>query len=139
MRALGYVDNGKPDWKRLLREADIGTGKDVLKQRWNEGAAPRDRAKIRARLLEVDARRKDRERTPIGRRLLALDEWQRIGENLVLDVAILEEHIERLRPLAEHVKRKHDGQQLAAQAQAEIDRSMAAFSAPVPAARGTRK
>ena len=81
MRALGYVVDGALDWSRLLKEAKIKSHKDMVKKRWLDGRAPTSR-RVFGALRAAELRRE--KRTPIGERVLFLEDWLRVGKALAL-------------------------------------------------------
>lgn len=134
---------------KLLESAGVGTEWKVVKLRWKKNEAPKDRAKITSELLKLEAKRGER-RTTTGSRLLGLEEWKEIGAKLALNPELFEREIERLRSVADKVKRKHDADREAAAAAAELEAELStshgipkelgtAFESPTPKPKGNRK
>lgn len=114
------------DWDVLLRKSDVKSHKDVIKARWLDGAAPKDRAKIRATLEEHEKKR----RTPIGAAILGLEEWFRIGEALAQEPEVFLEQLERLKPLAEAAANAAAAKRRARETEAAM--AVLRFSTPEP-------
>lgn len=111
MRDLGLTTRGKPDWKQLLREAELGESQHyLLPSRWAKGEAPDQRAKVRTALERLEMKR--RERTPTGAIVFALEEWYEIGRKLALVPEMLNEEISRVRPQAARAVRVSDARRV---------------------------
>lgn len=137
MRDLELVRaNGKPNWDELREAAGVKSLTAQLKLRWAEGAAPEDRAKIRAVLDEKETKRRKRnEPTKTGARVFAIEEWHRIGLSLAYDTERIWSEIIRLTPIANQVRAVGE-----ARARYEAEQStLEALSSPTPPARGPRK
>lgn len=130
MRDLGYMSGNKPDWKRLLQEAQVKSTQYVLKDRWGKGQAPKDRQKVMQVLERAEQKRK--ERTPVGLRVLGIDEWTQLGAEISVDPDVFARELARLRALAGQVKKAHAARRALAEANAEIERSMSAFTSITP-------
>jgi hypothetical protein len=135
-RELGYVDGDKVDWGSLLREAGVKSTQYVLKSRWEEGGAPRDRLKIRETLERAETKR--RERTPAGARILGLERWQQIGRDLSTDPNRFALHLHRLEPIARAAREAYDARVTAAEKDAELQALEAGFQSPTPGRKDRR-
>jgi hypothetical protein len=119
------------EWDVLLRKAGVKSHKDVIKSRWLDGGAPRDRAKIRAVLEDYEKKVP----TEIGATIIGLEEWFRLGEALAQDPKVFLEQLERLRDLAKAVT-------VAATARRklrEAETVMEVLRSPTPSPRKLRK
>lgn len=84
-----WIDELGLDWDSALSKASIGKSqKYVIKNRW--GANPEQMDALRARLREIELARK--KRTPTGAKLLALEEWNELGQA----IAALPDEFEKL-------------------------------------------
>jgi hypothetical protein len=100
LRAHNYVSDGKIDWPKIMREAEVGGTKDVLKQRWNEGGARFQRQRVIERLEELEKKKA----TDVGARLAMLDEWIQIGEAMAEEPEELRQLIEKHKPRADQLR-----------------------------------
>jgi hypothetical protein len=125
MSAVGYSDDGRPDWARLLREARVKSHKDTIKNRWLKGQAQRDRLKIRARLEEAERRRS--RPSDFGGAIMALEEWQEIGARIAAQPEVFHKVFARVRDLALEAERLDTAAQTKEQAERAIERLMSPF------------
>lgn len=119
------------DWPELLRKADVKSHKDLIKSRWLDGGAPRDRVKIRQYLEETERKKP----TPIGAAIMGLEEWLKVGEVLAGEPAVFLDELARLRQISQAVGAKVEAMRAAAKA----DQAMAALRSPTPKPNKSRK
>lgn len=114
--ALGITtDAGKPDWRRIAKEADLELSADAVYQvpsRW--GKNPRQMAKVVAWLEQQEGKRK--QPTEHGQAKKRLEEWEALGKDLAQVPQLLDREIERLRPLALDARKIADGERARASA-----------------------
>jgi hypothetical protein len=120
------------EWDVLLKLAGVKSHKDTIKNRWNKGEAPKDRAKIRATLEHVEQKKGT---TPIGATILGLEDWLSIGESLAKKPEIFLKHLEQLREIARTIEKAV----AVDKAKAESDAAMIALASITPAPSGKRK
>lgn len=100
MLGLDYEINGKPDWLGMLKDAGVEANAENLhnfRSRWRKNGGKRNRAKVRA-FFEAEERKR-RTPTRFGVVMSALDDWQRLGDELAQRPALflaVKGHVDRM-------------------------------------------
>lgn len=116
----------KIDWDDLREEAHVKSTQYVLKNRWD--AAKRDRPKLREVLERAEMKRSAR--TPTGAVVAAMEEWNRVGELLAKQPALLTAELARVKALAASVQKAETAKLQLAEANESIASALGSVTPP---------